>query len=104
MQKWSGVIARQFAEPLGDQSHGTGLPGRNHCARWNLSQRCVLLPGQDFVQVTKGLLLRNNGDVIPPRVLHESLRILCGNGTAWKRWQRVRRILHRVLEIWRVDV
>ena len=70
----------------------------------NLSQLRVLLPCQNLMQMTEGLLFRDDCHVKLLRIGNQLLRIVCGNRSAGKRRERSRGVLHCVLEIRRVDI
>jgi hypothetical protein len=98
------VDFRQLIEPLCDQLDRSRLAGREHRAGGDFGQRSVLLPEEDLVQMTEGFLLRNDGDVIGPRVFDQCFCVRRRQRTAGQSRQRIRGVLHRVLEVGRVDV
>ena len=92
VQKRPWVNFRQLIEPLRDELHRSRLTRRQHSAIRNLSQRRVLLPRQNLVQVAERFLLRNDRQVIFLRVLHQRFRVFRRNRTAGQRWQRRSRV------------
>ncbi len=54
--------------------------------------------------MTEGFLLRNDGDVVGARVLDQRLRVCRRQRAARQGWQRIRRVLHGVFEVGRVQI
>ncbi len=92
-------LVRDVCEPILDQGQRVFLARREHVAVRSLSLILVELPTQHMMQMTEGLLIGHDGDVILASVGNE-LRNLCRRQrAAWRRCQRMIRVKERVLKI-----
>src|ERR1035437_4134371 len=104
MKKWSRKNRSHLREPLPDQLLRPGLARSQHGTMRRLRQLGIRVVHQNAMQVSKSLLLGNDGDVIPARVAHPFFLIGAGSCSAGKRGKCIGRERKGVLEIRRVDI